>query len=159
MDTCQPISAVLGIAVVLSIGSSSLLFLFRVRAVYMKSVRITAVFGLLWLATVAVAILTDVNIRTGSCRPFTTCRALIVPLPAHLLGTNICVDKNPTRYRLQVYATFLNDTTVFLAITYRLTADAAVGDDWRSRLLSVVRGRGLHQLSRSLLQSGQLYYL
>ena len=48
---------------------------------------------------------------------------------------------------------------VFLAITYRLMADAAVGDDWRSRLRSVVWGRGVRRLSRALLQSGQLYYL
>ncbi|KAF7967639.1 hypothetical protein HWV62_33623 [Athelia sp. TMB] len=81
------------------------------------------------------------------------------PLLAHLHGARICTDEDPAKYtKMPVYATFVNDTIVFLAITYRLTADAAVGNDWRSRLLSIVRGKGLRRLSRSLLQSGQLYY-
>ncbi|KAF7967638.1 hypothetical protein HWV62_33621 [Athelia sp. TMB] len=142
LDTCQPISSMLSIAVLLSIASTSLLFFLRVRAVYMKSTRITVFFGFLWLATVAIAILNDFYMRA-----------------AHRPGTRICTSEDPAKYTtMPVYATFCNDSMVFLAITYRLTADAAVGDDWRSRLLSVVRGRGLHQLSKSLLQSGQLYY-
>ncbi|KAF7978607.1 hypothetical protein HWV62_45342 [Athelia sp. TMB] len=142
LDTCQPIAAMLGVAVVLSISSTSLLFLLRVRAVYLKSTRITTVFGVLWLATVGITVLTSLNLRA-----------------AHLHGARICTDEDPAKYtKMPVYATFVNDTIVFLAITYRLTADAAVGNDWRSRLLSVVRGKGLRRLSRSLLQSGQLYY-
>ena len=54
----------------------------------------------------------------------------------------------------------VNDTMVFLAITYRLAADSANADGtWRSRVQSVVTGKGLYRVSSSLMRSGQLYYL
>ncbi|KZP29650.1 hypothetical protein FIBSPDRAFT_926836 [Athelia psychrophila] len=48
---------------------------------------------------------------------------------------------------------------VFLAISYRLAADAVTASDRRSRVLSIVTGKGLFSLSRSLMKGGQLYYL
>lgn len=54
---------------------------------------------------------------------------------------------------------FVNDTLVFLAISFRLSANAVTDESWRSRFLSIVKGKGLYRLSRSLLISGQIYYL
>lgn len=56
-------------------------------------------------------------------------------------------------------ATFVNDTFIFLAISYRLTADTTIEQSWRDRLLSVVTGKGLFRLSRALMQTGFIYYL
>ncbi|KZP02548.1 hypothetical protein FIBSPDRAFT_855379, partial [Athelia psychrophila] len=55
--------------------------------------------------------------------------------------------------------TFVHDTMIFLAISCRLAADAVPAGDWRSRVLTVVTGKGLFSLSRSLMKGGQLYYL
>ncbi|KZP13846.1 hypothetical protein FIBSPDRAFT_868975 [Athelia psychrophila] len=54
---------------------------------------------------------------------------------------------------------FVHDTMVFLAISYRLAADAVAAGDWRSRVRSIATGKGLFSLSRSLMKGGQLYYL
>lgn len=56
-------------------------------------------------------------------------------------------------------AAFANDSLVFVAISYRLAADAASAGTWRCRVLSVIRGEGLYSLSRTLMKSGQLFYL
>ncbi|KAF7969572.1 hypothetical protein HWV62_26871 [Athelia sp. TMB] len=142
LHSCTPISALLGTVFVLSVASTSMMFLLRVRAVYLNSTRITTLFALMWLGTVTLTVVTDLNMRAD-----------------HQLGSRICIDEDLARYAaFPVYATFFGDTMVFVAITYRLMADAATGDDWHSRLLSMVQGRGLRRLSRSLLQSGQLYY-
>lgn len=55
--------------------------------------------------------------------------------------------------------TCINDTLVFLAISYRLAGDAATERSWWARIKSFVKGDGLYSLSRSILQSGQVYYL
>lgn len=61
---------------------------------------------------------------------------------------------------LRIISTLVNDTLVFLAISYRLATDAVpMKGSRRFRIISVVKGEGLYSLSRSLLRSGQLYYL
>ncbi|KAF7965084.1 hypothetical protein HWV62_45755, partial [Athelia sp. TMB] len=57
------------------------------------------------------------------------------------------------------FAASVNDTLVFLAISYRLAADAGGERSWRARCKSIVSGKGLLRLSRALMQSGQKYYL
>lgn len=54
---------------------------------------------------------------------------------------------------------FVYDTLIILAVSYRLAADAVTGASWHSRLLSVIQGKGLYSLSKSLMRSGQLYYM
>jgi hypothetical protein len=53
----------------------------------------------------------------------------------------------------------VNDTLVFLAISYRMTSFAMVNSTWRARTKSFFTGDGLYYLSKVLLQSGQVYYL
>jgi hypothetical protein len=53
----------------------------------------------------------------------------------------------------------VNDTLVFLAISYRMTSFAMVKSTWRARTKSFFTGDGLYYLSKVLLQSGQIYYL
>ena len=64
-----------------------------------------------------------------------------------------------TYFSLPSISSFINDTLVFLAISYRLASDAATQKTWRSWVQSVVKGKGLYSISRSLLQGGQMYYL
>ena len=58
-----------------------------------------------------------------------------------------------------IILTVVNDTLVFLAISYRMVSSAMVSCTWSARARSFFTGEGLHQLSKALLQSGQVYYL
>ncbi|KZP14265.1 hypothetical protein FIBSPDRAFT_1048909 [Athelia psychrophila] len=125
-------------------ASTSFLFYLRVRGVYLQSRTITILFGALWVVTTSVGIcFTALEVR-GAKR---------VLYSAHC--TNATVEYNS----IPITMAFVHDTMVFLAISYRLAADAVAAADWRSRVLSIVTGKGLFSLSRSLMKGGQLYYL
>lgn len=149
----------LGVAV--SLGSTSFLFLIRVRAVYLESKRITSFFGVLWLIVIALVILTNVSIRASMFqgRTFPPDLALIAHSLDHFPSSRNCALHETGITPLPSYAVFVYDSLVFLAITCRLAADAVTGDDLRSRVISCMNGKGLHRVSKALLKSGQLYYL
>jgi len=52
----------------------------------------------------------------------------------------------------------LNDTFIFFAISIRLAATSIDAVSFRTGLQAFFRGNGLHSVSKSLLQSGQVYY-
>ncbi|KZP24382.1 hypothetical protein FIBSPDRAFT_1042175 [Athelia psychrophila] len=126
-----------------AIASTSFLFFLRVRAVYLRSRTITILFGALWVVTSSVGI------------GFSALAALDVDRVPY---TPYCNSTSKHNY-IPVTMAFVHDTMVFLAISYRLAADAVPAADWRSRVLSIVTGKGLFSLSRSLMKGGQLYYL
>ena len=53
----------------------------------------------------------------------------------------------------------VNDTLIFVAISYKILTYTTLGDTWRARARSFYAADGLPKLSKALLQSGQLYYL
>jgi hypothetical protein len=53
----------------------------------------------------------------------------------------------------------INDTLVFLAISYHIISYTTIGDSWSARAKSFFTADGLPRLSKALLQGGQLYYL
>jgi hypothetical protein len=53
----------------------------------------------------------------------------------------------------------INDTLIFVAITYGIHSYVVIGDSWSARARSYFVNDGLPRLSKALLQSGQLYYL
>lgn len=55
--------------------------------------------------------------------------------------------------------TAVNDTLVFLAISYRMMRFSLTGSSWKARAKSLLWGEGLNHFSRALLRSGQAYYL
>ncbi|KZP13637.1 hypothetical protein FIBSPDRAFT_960426 [Athelia psychrophila] len=126
----------------LPVVTTTLLFFLRARAVFLQSKYATVVFGILWLPVPVLNVLTvatlhvTFNPQTGFCA--------------------FADNKFPTPLNAAV---LVFDTSVFLAISYRLAGNAATEGSWRSRLLSFFKGRGLYSLSRTLLHSGQLYYL
>lgn len=79
--------------------------------------------------------------------------------PVHILNTQHCIATSREYLALPSIVTCINDTLVFLAISFRLTADAATERTWRARAQSIFQGKGLYSLSRSLMKSGQTYYL
>jgi len=56
-------------------------------------------------------------------------------------------------------ASAIFDTLIFLAISWRLASSSMIGDSWRDRLRSFVRGEGLLGVSKVLLRGGQSYYI
>ncbi|KZP29393.1 hypothetical protein FIBSPDRAFT_946688 [Athelia psychrophila] len=121
---------------------TAFLFLIRVRAVYLKSRRITVAFGALFIFTIALNLTQYADIHIE-----------------YIPGTKLCGSNlNDKLYGLSI-ANATYDTLVFLAISYRLAADGATEDSWRARLQSIVKTRGLYCVSSSLMRSGQLYYL
>ena len=66
---------------------------------------------------------------------------------------------NGTYIAIPILLTAVNDTLVFLAISYRMVSIAIVKNTWRARTKSFFTGDGLYYLSKALLQSGQVYYL
>ncbi|KZP11660.1 hypothetical protein FIBSPDRAFT_962066 [Athelia psychrophila] len=143
---CDTLAKIFGACTALSMASTSFLFLLRVRAVYLQSARITAIFGTLWLVTVAFAIQSAATIHAD---------------PKLLYAYTGCSNSHikPMNSTWLLVIPLLNDTSIFLAITHRVTTDAVTAGRWHSRLLSIVTGKGLYRLSRSLRLTGQLYYL
>jgi len=122
--------------------ATSLLFFLRVRAVYNRSRIITAFFGILWLGITGTSILITIG-TTDS----------------HIPYTRRCIEGlAPIYTTVPIILTAVNDTLVFLAISYRMVFSAMVRSTWRARARSFFMGEGLHQLSKALLQSGQVYY-
>ncbi|KZP11731.1 hypothetical protein FIBSPDRAFT_1050541 [Athelia psychrophila] len=141
---CTAFFAGLIITSAVAMASTSFLFFLRVRAVYLQSRTTTILFGALWVGTTSVSF--------GFLAPGMR-GAGHVPYPPYCTTTIIKHNYIP------VTMTFVHDTMVFLAISYRLAADAVAASDWRSRVLLIVTGKGLFSLSRSLMKGGQLYYL
>ncbi|KZP07892.1 hypothetical protein FIBSPDRAFT_1052706 [Athelia psychrophila] len=141
VGNCIPLTAFMATCAATKVISTSFLFFLRVRAVYLRSRSVTVLFGILWLITVILNIITDASIRA---EPHTDAQ--------HCMGFRIHNSSYPS------ISSFVFDTFVFIAISYRLAADAATEQSWRARLQSVVTGNGLLNLSRAFMISGQLYY-
>jgi len=142
IDNCRSLQYVEGIFFEIGVPATSLLFLFRVRAVYNRSRIITAFFGIIWLAIAGLSILIMLGI-TGERIPY----------------TRRCTEGLPHKFTtVPIMLTAVNDTLVFLAISYRMVSSAMVRSTWSARAKSFFKGEGLHYLSKALLQSGQAYY-
>ncbi|KZP32817.1 hypothetical protein FIBSPDRAFT_848093 [Athelia psychrophila] len=141
---CTAFAAGLTISSSVAIASTSFLFFLRVRAVYLQSRTITILFGALWVVTTSVG-------------------TIFVALEVHDAGrvphTAYCIDTTVAKNSIPVAMSFMHDTMVFLAISYRLAANAVTAGGCRSRVLPIVTGKGLFSLSKSLMKGGQLYYL
>jgi len=142
LPNCAALRFVEGAFFEVAVPATSLLFFFRVKAIYNHSRYITAFFGIIWLAIAGVSILIMLGI-TGERIPYTRrCREGL----AHTYTT------------VPIMLTGVNDTLVFLAISYRMVSISMVNSTWSARARSFIRGDGLHHLSKALLQSGQVYY-
>ena len=155
----------------LSISSNSLLFFYRVRAVYSNSTIITAFFGFLWVATSGLSVLCPFSIF-ADVSPFTAIsrgkKTYPIPYPSssliafiqHIGPTKRCILTAVRSYVfVPVVLNAINDTLIFLAISYYIGSYTIVGASWGARAKSFFRADGLPRLSKALLQGGQLYYL
>jgi hypothetical protein len=132
----------IGVGCVLTVASTTFIFLQRLRAVYTEYRMVKIIGILLWL---------------GTC--ITMAFIVVDAKSIHIPGTNYCAYSVAGRSLLANGVVFLAfDTFVFIAISYKIASshsDAEVGITWRT----VVSGKALPKLSRAVLQGGQQYYL
>lgn len=142
LDYCHPMFISIGCFCMLSIWSSSYLFLRRVNAVYQDNKWIKCFFSVLWFIGGGTELTVALGVRAS-----------------HAPGTLYCIDVQPAHYVIAGgLAPVVFDTLVFLAISYKIgttfsTVDARVS--WGA----LISGKALPRLSRAILQGGQQYYL
>ena len=145
-STCLKLGRLVAILYCATIIFSSLLFFIRTRAVFKKDPWVVAFFAGLWLAVL------------GGCLAFII----------HILEKQVELPSNATICHTSgvnpfVAATtiipLINDTLVFLAITWRLTRNSYDDHTLRSEIRILIFGDYLPVFSKVLLQDGQAYYL
>ncbi|KAF9449862.1 hypothetical protein P691DRAFT_811549 [Macrolepiota fuliginosa MF-IS2] len=141
-DNCNSVFLSIGCCCVVSIISSSFLFLRRVQAVYANNRWVRRFFFTLWLVVGGMVTSVPIGVRA-----------------AHIPGTKYCIDSEPKQY---VFAGTLFhvvfDTLVFLAISLKVGRSHSI-QDARVSWSTLVSGKALPRLSRAILQGGQQYYL
>ncbi|KAI0077951.1 hypothetical protein K474DRAFT_1570555, partial [Panus rudis PR-1116 ss-1] len=139
---CHALAKAIGWCGAFGIALNSLLFFFRVRAVFNNSKPLIALFAFLWLSTLA----------GGLTAPFGVDGI-------HIGTTRNCVNSNVKEYSSAgMVAVAVNDTVVFIAISIRLLTHS-LASTWSERVTTFLSGRRMGSMSKALLQTGQLYYL
>ncbi|KAJ7282290.1 hypothetical protein C8J57DRAFT_1499274 [Mycena rebaudengoi] len=133
----------LGIALLfpIAIPLTSLLFFFRLRAVYCCARAVTIVFGLMWLAVLGTSPIIPIATRGVNIGPTPYCSMGDLAPYAETIGLN----------------PGLFDTAVFLAISYKLVGNTHVEyRSWRQKARAFFTGAYLPAFSKSLFIDGQL---
>ncbi|KAJ6593084.1 hypothetical protein B0H19DRAFT_1010439 [Mycena capillaripes] len=144
LGDCQAAKIVFTSFYPLSSGATSLLFFFRVRAIYDGHLLITSVFAFLWVCVVGTAIMVPLlGSHSHAASVGSACIVTGVPSDLWVTGTVLTV----------------HDTSVFLAISYRLLANSHVDYTGREKVRAIFRGPNLHAFSKALFLDGQKYYM
>ncbi|KAL6308126.1 hypothetical protein BKA93DRAFT_726060 [Sparassis latifolia] len=142
VGSCQALQVALASCFTVGVPATSALFYLRICAVFRNSRPIIIIFGLLWLSILATCL--TIPFAIGGTHIGTTDRGInskVKPFSSSAIITNT-----------------VNDTFVFLAISFRLVSFSMQGNTIGDRFRSFVRGDGLPKFSKLLLQGGQMYY-
>jgi hypothetical protein len=155
---------IIGTTFMLGVTTTSLLFFYRVRAVYGNSRIATAFFGFLWVSMLGLSVLVPLSLDGGVSHSSLINLDQIayrwLYVNQHMGPTRRCIVTKTRSYTsVPIVLNAVNDTLVFLAISFRIVSYTIVGESWGARARSFWSADGLPKLSRGLLQSGQLYYL
>ncbi|KAH7872215.1 uncharacterized protein C8R40DRAFT_1205205, partial [Lentinula edodes] len=156
VGNCQALQVAIGCCFAVAVPATSLLFFLRVRAIFNGDTVAVIFFGSLWLATLGGSITVPFAIN-ASAKPvlYMFCRC-----GAHIGPTNHCINTGVKPFSsVGIIISTVNDTLIFIAISWRLLEATTYDDSWKGRLRSFIKGKGLPAFSQSLLQSGQEYYL
>ncbi|KAF8160269.1 hypothetical protein K438DRAFT_1860129 [Mycena galopus ATCC 62051] len=140
---CRTFDLGLQILYPIAIPSTSLLFFFRVCAIYGGARIVKIIFGLMWVVVL------------GTC--------IIVPFATR--GVNIgttrycMVGEDPPYAAIVGIVPAVFDTAVFIAISYRLIGNTHTEYSWTKKARTFLTGAYLPSFSKSLLVDGQIYYM
>lgn len=142
LDHCMTLVYFIDASFVLSASSTSLLFVFRIRAIFTGNRRIVLFFSSLWFAMSSSCILSFWAIHASKSS-----------------SSGYCVLDPQEAYEGVPYGMMIVfDTLVFAAISCRLDAISYSGYDGQLNWWKRFRGAFLPRLSRAVLQDGQVYY-
>ncbi|KAJ3506387.1 hypothetical protein NLJ89_g6892 [Agrocybe chaxingu] len=127
----------------ISVPATSLLFFFRVRAVFDRDRRVVGFFAFMWLAVLAGCLTVTQGVEG-----------------AEIGDTRFCVNASLESYvAAAAIIPLVNDTLIFLAITWRLMQNANVEPSLKGGVRTLFFGDYMPAFSKALLQDGQVYYL
>ncbi|KZP08315.1 hypothetical protein FIBSPDRAFT_840428 [Athelia psychrophila] len=141
---CHALSKIFAAFLQLTLNSNNLLFFFRIRAVYSNSLRVSLFFGFCYIVVFVTSVLVPSTLNAIYIGP-----------------TEYCVESEirPWIASLATICNVVNDTLVFLAISYRIPSVSIGAGGRRSALQRFFCGDGAPRVIKQLLQNGQLYYL
>ena len=143
LSNCAHIEKGLDVLCFVAIPSTSLLFAFRVCAVFGMNLWAIAFFGTLWLAVV------------GGCMT-----VLFGITGANIGPTPYCLISGIKPYmEAAAVIPMVNDTIIFCAISWRLWDNNWAHRTVKNSFRVFVFGDYLPSFSKSMLQDGQAYYL
>jgi len=144
LGNCHAVSSRIVWFYPLQMSCTTLLFFFRVRAMYHDTKWVTPFFFVMWLAVTA----------ASTPEAFLNSSTSLGP-------TAYCIDKVLPKYAIVAsILPFVNDTLIFVAITMRLARSNTSYAPWRGNWIRVVLfGEYLPQFSKGMLRDGQAYYL
>lgn len=128
-----------------AIPLNSLLFLFRIRAVFNDSKRVIIFFGLLWVVELGCSLSMPFGIRATYVKTLRSCHDTFV---ADFVSLGPIIS-------------WIYDTLVFFAISAKLMSYTPMERQHTryGRLVSFFSSLEKGRVSRALLQTGQIYYL
>jgi hypothetical protein len=127
---------------VICLPGTSLLFFFRVRAIFSRNKPVIWFFGFMWLAVLGAAL------------------AVTQAVTATSIGsTKYCTNKTVKPFLpMTIIVSLINDTLVFLVVTIGFamnTHQSTLKEGFRTMMY----GDYLPAFSRAMLRGGQMYYL
>ncbi|TCD60710.1 hypothetical protein EIP91_009647 [Steccherinum ochraceum] len=137
---CQALESILGWTGSIQYVIHALLFIFRIRAVFHDQPIVVWAFHLMWLAVVGTCLTAPFGLES-------------VPLGQ----TGLCLQKATKNFvAATIIVSAVYDTLVFASITIKLLEmSQGAAPSWKA----FWSGQGLGNVSRMVLQTGQLYYL
>lgn len=146
-STCVMLGRIVVIFFSTAVVFTSLLFFFRTRAIFDGHHWIIAVFAGLWLAVLGGSLAFIIDVFDA-------------PKPAPHAHIMFCIKENINPFvAASTIIPLINDTLVFLAITWRLSRSSYARHTLKNGLRTLVLGDYLPVFSKALLQDGQAYYL
>ena len=143
LSNCSRIQKGLDVLCFVAIPSTSLLFAFRVCAVFGMKLWAIAFFGALWLAVVA------------------GCTTILFGITGANIGpTEYCITSSVKPYmEAAAVIPMVNDTIIFCAISWRLWRNNWARPTVKNSFRVLIFGDYLPSFSKSMLLDGQAYYL
>ncbi|KAF9044941.1 hypothetical protein BJ165DRAFT_1527886 [Panaeolus papilionaceus] len=139
---CRRFLRIVGAFYPITTPATSFLFFLRLRAVFDRDRVIVAVFAFIWIALFGSTFTVPIGLIGGNIGPTKYC--MTVEIRKYIIAPTII--------------SFIHDTLVLLAISWRLMTSTHTDPDIRKGVKTMVFGDYLPSFSRALLHDGQRFY-